>query len=98
MFATNLPEWVNTGIGEGYVLVAKNMLDFDTCRPADLGGVDDHVTWFHNFWWERNEDTKPHLIALFDDLDAASEMGERLDRNLWWAIYDNQGRIQDGRY
>ena len=98
MYATRLPEWVNTHVGMGYVLVAKNLLDFDFCEPEDLQGADEHVRWFHNFWWVRNEYTKPHLIAFFDDRDQAIRVGERLDDRLWWAVYDCRGVIQDGRY
>ena len=98
MYATSFPEWVDTAVGMGFVLVAKNMLDFDFCRPEDLGGADEHVRWFHNFWWINNAETKPRLIAFFDTKEEAIRAGEQLAHMLWWAVYDASGVIQDGRY
>ena len=98
MYATNLPKWVDNQVGMGYVLVAKNMLDFDFCRPEDLGGADEQVRWFHNFWWVKNEHTSPKIIAFFNTKEGAIRIGEKLDHMLYWAVYDCGGMIQDGKY
>ena len=97
-FATSFPEWVTQQVGAGYVLVAKHMLDFDYSMPTDLGGAHEHVEWFHNFWWVNTEDTKTRVIAFFDHKEEAIRAGEKLDANLWWAVYDSAGIIHDGRY
>ena len=98
MYVTRWPDWVDAQIGSGYVLVAKHMLDFDFCRPEDLGGADEHVRWFHDFWWVNNADTKTRMIAFFDSKEEAVRHGEKLDHTLMWAVYDSAGVIQDGRY
>jgi hypothetical protein len=102
-FATNFPGWVMEQVGIGYVLVAKNTMDFDFCKPSDLGGAHEHVSWFHNFWWINNADTKTKLVAFFDTKKEAIRAGEKMcmgyDGHLYnWAVYDSAGVIQDGKY
>ena len=101
-YTTTFPDWISEQFGKGFVLVAKNMMDFDYCKP-DLGGVDAHVKWFHNFWWVNNADTKTKLVAFFDTKKEAVRAGEKMcmgfDGHLYnWAVYNNDGVIQDGRY
>ena len=98
MYATTFPDWVGEQVGTGYVLVAKNMLDFDFCRPDELGGAHEHVDWFHGFWWVNNTETRTKVIAFFDTKEEAILAGEKLDHTLWWAVYNNEGVIQDGKY
>ena len=97
-FTTTFPEWVADQIGNGYVLVAKSMLDFDYCKPDDLEGAHEHVEWFHNFWWVNNGNTRTKMIAFFDTQQEAILAGEKLDHMIWWAVYNSAGVIKDGKY
>ena len=103
MFATRFPDWVQSQVGAGYVLVVKNMMDFDFCKPDNLETAHDHVAWFHDFWWVNNASTKTKMTAFFDTKEEAIRAGERMcmgyDGHLYnWAVYDSAGVIQDGKY
>ena len=102
-FATTFPGFVQSQVGAGYVLVTKNAMDFDFCKPDNLETAHEHVAWFHNFWWVNNASTKTKLVAFFDTKKEAIVAGERMcmgyDGHLYnWAVYDSAGVIQDGRY
>jgi hypothetical protein len=98
---TTFPGWVYEQIGAGYVLVAKNMLDFD-CKP-DMKTAHEHVAWFHNFWWKSNAHTKPKLIAFYDSREEAIEAGVKFamkpNGHMYnWAVYNCGGVLVDGKY
>ena len=102
MYKTNFPEMVQRSIGAKWVLVVKKALDFSWYEP-DLPTVDEHVEWFHNFWWVENEHTRPKLIAFYDTKEAALEAGralvERPGGHQWnWAVYNSERVLVDGRY
>ena len=99
---TTFPDWVRHQIGCGWVLVAKNAMDFVSYQP-DLEGVDEHLAWFHNFWWKQNEQTKTKLVAFYDSKEEAIEAGVKFgmkdDGYLYsWAVYTSGGVLVDGNY
>lgn len=99
---TTFPAIVQQSIGAGYVLVVKNCLDFDFCKP-DLEGVDAHVEWFHNFWWVDNDETHTKLIAFYDTKEEALRAGEdyaltKLGYLYNWAVYGSDRMLVDGKY
>jgi hypothetical protein len=99
---TNFPTHVQQSIGAGFVLVAKNGLDFEYCK-LDLQGAKAHVEWFHSFWWVNNANTKTKLTAFYDTKVGAIAAGEQMcmgwDGHLYmWAVYNSAGVIQDGKY
>ena len=65
--------------------------------------VDQHVDWFHNFWWENSEHTKTKLVAFYDSKEEAIEAGIKLamthNGHLYnWAVYSSDGVLVDGKY
>ena len=101
-YTTTFPDWVQQQIGAGYVLVVKHMMDFEWCKPSDLGGVNEHVEWFHNFWWKNDNTTKPKLIAFYDTKEEAIEAGVKFARtnsySFSWAVYNSARVLVDGKY
>ena len=105
-FTTTFPDCIQQQIGGGFVLVVKNMMDFEWCKPRapdDLGGVDAHVQWFHNFWWTSNADTRPKLVAFFDSKEEAVEAGVKFamttNGHIYnWAVYNSAAVLVDGKY
>ncbi len=98
---TTFPDWVRRSIGAGWVLVAKNAMDFETYKP-DVG-VDEHLAWFHSFWWTQNAKTKTKLVAFYESSQEAIEAGEKFgmkdDGYLYsWAVYTSGGVLVDGNY
>ena len=101
MYKTEFPEWVQRSIGAKWVLVVKNTMDFAMEEPEDLEGVDEHVKWFHSFWWEINSRTRPKCIAFYDTKEEALEGGLAWGMKMgqWnWAVYASDGRLVDGCY
>jgi hypothetical protein len=101
-YTTTFPDWVRHQVGARWVLVAKNAMDFEWYKP-DMVGVDEHVKWFHNFWWENIGGTKTHLTAFYDTKEAAIEAGVQLamgrNGHLYnWAVYGSTGVLVDGKY
>ena len=103
-YTTTFPDWVRRQVGAQWVLVAKNALDFEWCKPVtDMETVDQHVDWFHNFWWENSEHTKTKLVAFYDSKEEAIEAGIKLamshNGHLYnWAVYSSDGVLVDGKY
>ena len=102
-YTTTFPDFIQQQIGGGFVLVVKNMMDFEWCKPDNLGGVDAHVEWFHNFWWAHNANTKPKLVAFFDTKEEAIEAGVKyaMTTNGYlynWAVYNSAAVLVDGKY
>jgi len=103
-YTTTFPDWVRNQIGAKWVLVAKNAMDFEWCKPVtDMETVDQHVAWFHDFWWETNENTKTRLVAFYDSKEEAIEAGVKLAMThngslLNWAVYNCSGVLVDGKY
>ena len=101
-YTTTFPDWVQQQIGAGYVLVVKHMMDFEWCKPSDLGGADAHVEWFHKFWWKNDNTTKPKLIAFYDTKEEAVEAGVKFGRahnySFSWAVYNSARVLVDGKY
>ena len=112
---TTFPDWVRRSIGadkfeklgkrgsapQVWVLVAKNAMDFETYKP-DVG-VDEHLAWFHSFWWTQNAKTKTKLVAFYESSQEAIEAGEKFgmkdDGYLYsWAVYTSGGVLVDGNY
>ena len=101
-YTTTFPDWVYQQVGAGYVLVAKKMMDFEWYKP-DLVTANDHVAWFHSFWWQKDANTKPKLVAFYDTKEGAIEAGEKFgmaeDGHLYnWAVYNCGGVLMDGKY
>ena len=101
-YKTTFPEMVQRSIGGGWVLVVKRAMDFCWYEP-DMATVDEHVEWFHKFWWVENEQTRPKLIAFYDTKQAAVEGGTefvaRPGGHEWnWAVYNSSGVLVNGRY
>ena len=102
MYTTTFPEMVQRSIGGKWVLVVKNAMDFSWHEP-DLATVDEHVEWFHSFWWVNNEQTRPKLIAFYDTKEEAIEAGSNFAARpggyQWnWAVYNSAGVLEDGKY
>ena len=101
-YTTTFPDWVRNQIGAKWVLVTKNAMDFQWYEP-EMASVDEHVAWFHNFWWEQNEQTKTKLVAFYDSKEEAIEAGVKLAMThngslLNWAVYNCSGVLVDGKY
>ena len=101
-YTTTFPDWVYQQVGAGYVLVAKNCMDFEWYKP-DMETVNEHVAWFHNFWWKNDATTKPKLVAFFDSKEEAIEAGVKLamteNGHMYnWAVYNCGGVLVDGKY
>jgi len=99
---TTFPDWVRHQIGAKWVLVAKNAMDFVWYKP-DMEGVDEHLAWFHSFWWTQNAKTKTKLVAFYESSQEAIEAGEKFgmkdDGYLYsWAVYTSGGVLVDGNY
>ena len=102
MSTTTFPDWVYRQIGAGWVLVAKNAMDFAWYKP-DLEDAAQHVAWFHNFWWETTKQTRPKLVAFYDNKEEAIEAGVKLamtkNGHLYsWAVYNSGGILVSGKY
>ena len=101
-YTTTFPAVVQEQIGAKWVLVVKRSMDFYLYEP-EMATVNEHVEWFHKFWWEENEDTRPKLIAFFDTSDEAIEAGIQFaaaDEHEFWncAVYGSDGSLVDGAY
>ena len=81
-----------------YDYAVKNMLDFEWYKP-NLGGVDAHVKWFHNFWWQSDAKTRPKLVAFYDTKEEALDAGDKFVKNTYnWAVYNSARVLVDGKY
>jgi len=99
-YITTFPDWVYQQVGARYVLVAKLMLDFEWYKP-DLETANEHVAWFHNFWWKQDANTKPKLVAFYDTKEEAIEAGIKFamsNSRYNWAVYNCGGVLMDGKY
>ena len=97
---TVFPTIVQQNIGAGFVLVAKNMYDFSTFEP-DMATAEEHVAWFHNFWWEDNKKTHPKLIAFYNTKEEALRAGEdfAMKNDVYnWAVYGSDRILVDGKF
>ena len=99
MSKTQFPPTVQEQIGARWVLVVKNTMDFALEEP-EMETCNEHMQWFHNFWWETNERTRPKLIAFFDSCQQAVEQGQLFAISCpgeWnWAVYSAEGQLEDG--
>jgi len=102
MSTTTFPAVVQEQIGAQWVLVVKRGMDFYLYEP-ELGTVDEHVEWFHKFWWQEDDQTRPKLIAFFETSDEAVKAGIEFaashEEDSWnWAVYSSEGTLVDGAY
>ena len=101
-YTTTFPAAVQEQIGAKWVLVVKKAMDFYLYEPQ-LDTVDEHVEWFHQFWWKDDGQTRPKLIGFFDTAEEACETGIEFaacagDESWNWAVYDCDGILVDGAY
>jgi len=97
---TVFPTLVQQHIGAGFVLVAKNMYDFSIFEP-DMATAQQHVEWFHNFWWVENESTRTKMISFYDTKEEALRAGEdfAMKNDVYnWAVYGSDRRLVDGKF
>jgi hypothetical protein len=97
MYTTTFPPKVLAQMKGKVVLVVKNSMDFALLEP-EFDTVAQHLEWFHSFWWETNDDTRPKAIAFFDTSEEAIEAGLKTEGHWNWAVYSEDGKLVDGCY